>query len=142
MGKEPLKTRPCFVCRNDNVKHFMDWEAYEYVECLDCGLIYIGELPGIEAIMPAYQGNGWKALRRKLISPFRSFSMHTGFREANARVKRIFDRAKRLIPLQENGQMLDIGCNKGFLLSQGVEAGMNVYGIEIVPVLMDQFKPK
>ena len=37
---------------------------------------------------------------------------------------------------------MDIGCNKGFLLTQAINRGFIPYGIEIVPVLMDQFKRK
>jgi len=38
--------------------------------------------------------------------------------------------------------MLDIGCNKGFILVKGIEHNFEPYGVELVPVLMNQFKNK
>jgi len=90
--------------------------------------------------MPAYDGGWWKSFRRKLAAPFRGFRHQTNFNYAHARGKRIFDIAHKYAPASKSPCMLDIGCNKGYLLSNAVAAGYEVYGIEIVPVLMLPFQ--
>lgn len=133
--------KKCFICNGDP-SHYCDWEKFEYVKCNDCGLVYVETLPTEEEMYAAYDGGKWKNLRRKLVSPFRKLEHFSIYDEKMQSTGKLLDIAQKHVSTGKDNKMLDIGCNKGFLLTTGVERGFTPYGIELVPVLMEQFKRK
>ncbi len=130
----------CFICDSKS-SHYCNWEKFEYVKCDGCGLVYLKENPTEEDIYTAYDGGKWKNFRRKLVSPFSKLEQYSIYEEKMESAAELMDIVKDNIG-ENNSKMLDIGCNKGFLLTEGINRGFIPYGIEIVPVLMDQFKRK
>ncbi len=133
--------RNCFIC-DGNSEHYCSWESYNYRQCNGCGLIYVEKLPEKSAMYSAYTGGTLKAFRRKMVAPFRSFSQLSGYNGKMKRSEKFFNIASSYLKLGEKRRMLDIGCNKGFLLAKGIEHNFEPFGVEIVPVLTVQFKRK
>jgi cyclopropane fatty-acyl-phospholipid synthase-like methyltransferase len=131
----------CFIC-NSNAEHYSYWEKFEYVKCKGCGLVYVNEEFTEDDVYSAYTGGNLKNLRRKLVSPFRKFEHFKIYNEKMATTKKIMEIADKHVNASDASKMFDIGCNKGFLLAQGINIGFEPYGVELVPVLMDQFKRK
>lgn len=133
-------TRPCIVCHNPNqVAHYCTFEKLEYVRCDACGLIYVDNFADNQSMYQAYTGGGLRSLRRKLLAPFRKMRSIKGYAHFMQRARGIFTFAKQYIPHGKNKKYLDIGCNKGFLLAAGIEENFDVYGVELVTVLVKPF---
>lgn len=134
----------CIVCGElNNIEKYCSKDDHNYLSCSKCGLIYIDRIPRYEAMYNAYDGGYWKALRRKLVAPFRSFSAVKNYSS-------LVERAEKIVTFVESQQiekvakpkLLDIGCNKGFLLNSAIGHGYEVYGVEFVPELVAAFKRK
>lgn len=131
--------RACVVCQScDHVRSYCDMKGYRYLKCGFCGLVYIDELEQTDKIYKAYSGGLLKSLRRKLISPFRRFHHDRSFGQSTARAETIFGFAAKQV--NSVGKYLDIGCNKCYLLAQGIKQGWDVYGCELVPELSAPFR--
>ncbi len=133
-----MALRDCVVCMsNVAAKYYCRIDDYDYLRCGQCGLIYIDQLEKTENIYKAYSGGGVKSLRRRLMAPFRKHHHDRGFDDAVARAKKIFSFAAE--QSAGSGKYLDVGCNKCYLLSQGLDKGWDVYGCELVPELTAPF---
>jgi len=133
-----MALRNCVVCEtNEYASHYCQIDGYDYLLCESCGLIYVDQLEKTENIYKAYSGGGIKSLRRRLMAPFRKHHHDGGYRESVARAKEIFAFAEQQVT--SKGKYLDVGCNKCYLLAQGLEKGWDVYGCELVPELTAPF---
>ena len=136
--------RACPVCATaENVAFYHRVEGFDYVRCTTCELIFIDQVAPTSELYTAYDGGWWKAFRRKLMAPFRTFDQIPNLQKSLDRASIIFDFVGRFAPKPTApGTFLDIGCNKGFLLVKALEAGYNVFGIELVAVLLEPFRRK
>lgn len=136
--------RGCFICKTDQyVKYYCTVDNSDYLECTNCNLIYLDKIAPTQELYKAYDGGTWKSFRRKLLAPMRKFSQYRNYDYAIDRANRIFKFASAYNKNNSTQPVfLDVGCNKGFLLSRAVESGWNIYGVEIVPELMIPFRKK
>lgn len=133
-------TRPCIICNNqDQVSPYCSFDKLEYVQCDSCGLIYVDNFANNEDMYRAYTGGGLKSLRRKLFAPLRKMRSIKGYAHFLHRARGILSFAKQYIEVGQDKKYLDIGCNKGFLLAAGIEENFDVYGVELVTVLVRPF---
>lgn len=133
-----MALRDCVVCKtSQHATHYCQVDGYDYLRCNQCGLIYIDQLEKTENIYHAYSGGGVKSLRRRLIAPFRKHHHDGGYHDSVIRAKKIFSFAAEQSSVI--GKYLDVGCNKCYLLMQGLEKGWDVYGCELVPELTAPF---
>lgn len=134
--------RACLICNTSaTVENYARVEAQEYVRCSRCGLIFVDTIKPPDKLYHAYDGGRLKAWRRKLVAPWRGFTHVRNFDQSMARAQRIFDfvtAQNQTLPPQPS--WLDIGCNKGFLLATAAAQGWQVYGVELVPELMQPFQ--
>lgn len=133
--------KSCFVCKS-STSHYSYWKTWEYVKCNKCGLVFVETYPSDKEIYEAYDGGRWKDLRRRMVSPFRKLEDFKIYEEKMVTTGKLLDIVEKHRKVNENSTMLDIGANKGFLLTTAISRGFVPYGIELVPVLMDQFKRK
>jgi len=134
-----MSFRDCVVCDDGiHVEHYCEMDVYEYVRCKQCGLIYVDQLEKTENIYQAYSGGNLKSLRRRLMAPFRKHHHDRNYKSSVARAKAIFSFSADQVS-SISGKYLDIGCNKGYLLAQGLAVGWDVYGCELVPELTTPF---
>lgn len=137
------KVKSCFICGAQGIKHYANSEMCEYVQCLQCGLVYLKNMPNEKDIHKAYSGGLFKSFRRIITSPFRKLENLSGYKE------RVLDFKKRLQVISpyfskiDDLRLLDIGCNKCFLLEAAIQLGYkNVSGVELIPELTIQFQRK
>lgn len=131
--------RACVVCQNhEGVHGYCGVQGYSYLKCDRCGLIYVDKLEQTSKIYHAYDGGWLKSLRRKAIAPLRRFHHDRNFTASMARAETIFLFAAQQV--HAVGRYLDIGCNKCYLLAQGIERGWDAYGCELVPELSLPFR--
>ena len=133
-----MSFRDCVVCETgQHAEHYCQIDGYDYLLCNQCGLVYVDQLEKTENIYKAYSGGGLKSLRRRLMAPFRKFHQDRSFDYSVKRAESIFSFAASQV--QGTGKYIDIGCNKCYLLAQGLEKGWDVYGCELVPELTAPF---
>lgn len=136
--------RACPVCAtSENVTHYHRVDGFDYVHCAKCELIFIDQIAPTSELYTAYDGGWWKAFRRKLTAPFRTFDQIPNLRKSLDRARAIYAFVARFVPAPTpQSTFLDIGCNKGFLLVKALEAGYDVFGIELIAVLLEPFRRK
>ena len=138
--------RACPVCNtSQNVATYHRVDGFDYVRCAKCELIFIDKVAPTNELYTAYDGGWWKSFRRRLTAPFRTFDQIPNLRKSLDRAGIIYDFVARFAPAvtpTAQSSFLDIGCNKGFLLVQALEHGYNVFGIELVAVLLEPFRRK
>lgn len=136
--------RACPVCATpENVTLYHRVDGFDYVRCAKCELIFVDQVAPTSELYTAYDGGWWKAFRRKLTAPFRTFDQIPNLQKSLDRAQSIYSFVARFKAAPKpQGSFLDIGCNKGFLLVKAMEAGYNVFGIELVAVLLEPFRRK
>lgn len=136
--------RDCFICDSaGKAASYARVGSHDYLRCGGCGLLYVDEIEPAENLYKAYDGGFLKSLRRKLFMPFRGFSAARHFDRSMERAGRILGKVQSLGPAPAaRPAWLDIGCNKGFLLSAAIAGGFEAWGVEIVPELILPFQRK
>ena len=132
----------CFICEGKNTKHYSYSDNYEYVQCSQCGLVYLNNMPNEKDIYKAYSGGILKSLRRKITAPFRTLEQLSGYDQRVPAFKNQLEKVLPYLSKSEKPKLLDIGCNKCFLLEAGVQLGFDAFGVELIPELTSQFKRK
>lgn len=133
--------KSCIVCDTDSAcKHYCDHSGQVYVQCGSCNLIYVDDFAANEDMYAAYTGDFLKSFRRKLIAPFRKMRSISGFKHFSQRAHEIFSFIDNAFDKDEEKKFLDIGCNKGFLLVEGIKKDYDVYGVELVREVIQPFR--
>lgn len=136
--------RACFICESvAHVESYHTVDGHDYLRCSQCGLIFIDRLEPTEKLYKSYAGGSAKSWRRKVLAHVRGFTMVRNYRRSMARAQHIFKFiASNISSHRVQPTLLDIGCNKGFLLAAAIVHDWNVYGVEIVPELLIPFRRK
>lgn len=138
---ENSRHRACVVCAGaTEIAPYCTVDALAYVQCRQCGLVYVDRLATDEAMRGAYTGGVIRKLRRRLMAPFRKLHHHKHFEQSMERARRIYAFASSCVSGNGgNVRFLDIGCNRGYLLAAAIERGARVFGIELVREIMLPF---
>jgi 2-polyprenyl-3-methyl-5-hydroxy-6-metoxy-1,4-benzoquinol methylase len=111
---------PCPVC-GPGVREVPVWEKnrYRYVRCARCGLIYINPQLTDESVARIYSGQLYdqKSDRLDLLLP--------RLGRYKSRLLKQFEQFRR------TGQLLDVGCFKGFFLYSAARRGWTATGTEV-----------
>jgi len=109
----------CLLCRSIEFRPFIREGEWQYLRCLNCGLIFLEPQPSKEFLhshyqdyLPAdYQGiESWRKLMAQVFAKTASL-------------------VQEMIPIP--GRLLDVGCGYGFFLEEMAQRGWQVEGIEI-----------
>lgn len=117
------KLRPCPTCHGSGVKIRFVVESFIIVECLQCGLVYLGNPPEDERLYDDYYG--------------KSYAPGTAYTAASAdeELRDIYSineqRIARISKLRSGGKLFDIGCGRGHFLKTAAQHGYSVKGIDI-----------
>ena len=141
MAARSAAHRACVVCHDATAaEHFCTFGNLAYVRCRGCALVYVDRMASDAEMRSAYTGRWVRKLRRRLTARFRKLHNHRHYQESIERARKIFDFAMSHVTGDRTAiRFLDIGCNKGFLLSAGIARGADVHGIELVPEIMIPF---
>ena len=136
-----INMRNCFICEDSRPERYCEVGEHTYLKCPDCGLIYVDNVDDWEVLYRAYNGGFWKSLRRNLVLPFRRFRHCRDFARSMERARGIIEFIRRRGIDESAGiNLLDVGCNKGFLLAAAIEQSWDVAGVEVVPELLVPFR--
>lgn len=114
----------------------------EYLKCPKCGLIFFSGKMTQKRLLRSYTGGWLKSFRRKLLTRFRKFEHWGQFNDFMQKAEKITLLVQKNLHGKDKINILDVGCNKGFLLASSINKGWNAYGIELVAELLIPFKNK
>ena len=125
-----LENIKCALCGSDDAETLRKIPPWAYVKCLNCGLVYVNPRSRERAVQKVYEKNSFMSW----------FKKKTYERRKMADLKNIGERLKRgetlmyeVTRYKRGGRLLDIGCNRGFIIANAAAWGWDAYGIEIVP---------
>jgi SAM-dependent methyltransferase len=109
----------CLVCRGSEFRPFIREGEWQYLRCLDCGLIFLDPQPSEGFLYSHYQD--YLPADPQGIESWRKL------------MAQVFTKSARLIQqvIPSPGRILDIGCGYGFFLEEMAQRGWQVEGIEI-----------
>jgi SAM-dependent methyltransferase len=109
----------CFLCQGSEFRPFIREGQWQYVRCLNCGLIFLEPQPSKGFLHTHYQD--YLPADHQMIERWRKL------------MAQVFAKSARLIQevIPVPGRLLDIGCGYGFFLEEMVQWGWQAEGIEI-----------
>ena len=109
----------CLLCRGSETRPFILEGEWQYLRCLNCGIVFLAPQPSEEFLHSHYQDylpadpqgiENWRQLMAQV------FTKSAGL-------------IQEAVPIP--GRLLDIGCGYGFFLEEMLRRGWKVEGIEI-----------
>ena len=137
-------TTNCPLCKSSRTSAVpgADKSKFNYKSCTNCGLIYVPNIASKKKLYKSYDGGLLKSFRRKILSRFRNFDSFGNFSNFIKKADKITAIVDKNIDKKKQLKLLDIGCNKGFLLHSALQKNWDAYGVELVPELLIPFKKK
>jgi len=130
-------TRSCEVCRSPNFTSLPEFTTTEWpvVACSECGFVYLGRVPGYDALSEEYAWEKTWAAERKRRSKRTWYKLDAATRW-RMKLGHWIDNLRRSKWLR-SGNVLDIGCGGGCRIGPGPTP----FGIEVSKALADKAKP-
>ena len=125
-----LETVNCAVCTADDAETLRTIPPWVYVKCRNCGLVYVNPRLKENAVQEAYEKNRFMAWFKKITYNYRRMADLKNIDERLGRGESFLYEVTRY---KQGGRLLDIGCNRGFILANAAAEGWDAYGVEIVP---------
>lgn len=120
--------RPCPRCNDLKVRRKIIEAPFVIVKCHSCGLVYLGNPPDSDRLYDDYYGDDPKS------ADYHNDSPDTSLRELFAINQQRIDLMKKFMPA---GNLLDIGCGRGFFLKTAYDHGYGVSGIDVSEKAID-----
>ena len=109
----------CLLCRDSEFKPFIREGEWQYVRCLNCGLIRLQPQPSSSFLRDHYQD--YLPADPEEIKSWRRMMAQVFAKSGNL--------IEQIMPV--SGRLLDVGCGYGFFLEEMVQRGWQAEGIEI-----------
>ena len=119
----------CILCDKNDTEPVFEKEKLVYVSCRQCGLIYVNPRLTGKSLEKIYKGSSIRSRWKKFLYSKRKAD---SFQNLDARFLRAEKLMYEVAKYKSGGRILDIGCNRGFLLATAVSWGWEAFGIEIV----------
>jgi len=116
---------PCPVCDSEQIAPLFEKDGFWYVTCQNCSMVYMNPRLNQAATYAFYNSNV-NAIYNE--TKFDAVSVGTALDDKiNFENMDIIDRYRK----GEPGKILEIGCAKGYFLTNAKERGYQVYGVEL-----------
>ncbi|MGB8276117.1 MAG: class I SAM-dependent methyltransferase [Alphaproteobacteria bacterium] len=106
----------CEICGCPSPRFFADKDGYRFVECPDCGFVFLDPMPGDAEIEALYAGSG---------------EPDTEYSKQASRMRRAIGLLPKFLPLIYNKTVLDVGCGGGFKVAAFGAFAKEAVGIDI-----------
>ncbi len=115
-----MKTRSaCILCGSDHSRVRFEKQQREFLECCDCGLMWIDPLPTRAEVEARYR-------------TAYSSGEYAPFAQAHEMRSLISQhRIERVLEVAQSGRWLDVGCSTGSFVAAAVRAGCVAEGLDI-----------
>jgi len=123
-----LERIPCILCNNDDTEKMCEIDGFSYVRCRKCRLVYVNPRMQTGDISTVYEGSHIRSRWKDFLYRHRKMS---GLQNLMERMRRSELLWYEVLRYKSEGKLLDIGCNRGFLLATAEGWGWETYGIEL-----------
>ena len=113
----------CPICGEKEGNIFVNVYGYDYIECNECGHIYLNTVIEEDNVKELYSGNGNKNLQHMVYLNEELFNKRVE-QIAKPKVQWVLDKTKK------HGLWIDIGCGTGEILFSAKEMGYGIRGID------------
>ena len=114
----------CLVCRSSKLRPLGEKAGFAFVECADCGHVFVTEPPADAAVDELYERYSYDHYTLANVEPFAFATL--------AELCRGFARHRR------QGRLLDVGFGQGAMLAAARDAGWEPHGIEASRLAVEQ----
>jgi 2-polyprenyl-3-methyl-5-hydroxy-6-metoxy-1,4-benzoquinol methylase len=127
--------RTCDLCDKDNFKAFVEVSQFErtIVKCTNCGLVFVHPINPTNVTFD-YEGKGQREDKyRRMRHEAEVTGKHDEEmirREEKIRTLHFRNRRDKIERYMRTGRLLDIGCGRGFFLSNFLDSGFDYLGLE------------
>ena len=113
--------KKCILCEAEDVSYFAKKNNYDFLICKVCGLVFVKNQPSLTTLVADFytEKSGYHANLDKDL---------TAIKSDNKKFVKIID---RLVSLNMQGNLLDVGCSNGEFLFLAKKRGFNSFGVEV-----------
>lgn len=113
---------PCILCSSRRRRTRFEKEGRDFVECVDCGLVWIDPMPTPDALAAYYD------------EAYSKVGNYADFAQAHD-IRRVISehRLERIRNQVKPGRWLDVGASTGDFVAVADEAGNQAQGLEVSP---------
>ena len=116
----------CNLCGGETADHLFTKFGFDLVRCRGCGLAFVGNPPGEEAVKAFYTAQA--DYHGELLDPG-----HPSFDRMRGVARQHVSFLKRSRPDLTSLRVLDVGCSSGLFLDEARAAGAIPFGAELSP---------
>ena len=127
---ETLESVQCALCSSEDVEPLHEIPPWAYVRCRKCGLVYVNPRSRENAVQKVYEKSSFMSWFKKKTYNHRTMGNLKNIGERLTRGEKLMYEVNKY---KQGGRILDIGCNRGFILANAAAWGWESFGIEIVP---------
>ncbi len=117
-----MKEADCYICKSNNYRLITKKSKYRIVKCQNCSFVFTTPIPNREETAKYYRKFDYKdsLLAEKVIRS-----------DAKKSLKRINNY------VTEKGELLDVGCGRGYLLDEARKLGWKTHGVDASKLVTD-----
>lgn len=119
------KAVPCNLCGSQRTRPFCPQNGRGLVQCLECGLVYVGEQPEPDELYSLYGETYFQNDESGEVGYTNYIADERNIRQTSAR------RLAHAEHFVEPGKLLDVGCAMGFFIDTAHQRGWQVAGLDI-----------
>ena len=129
MKNKNLENIDCPLCKTKEYDIYAEIKGLNYVCCKSCSLVYVNPRLSDSYTQQIYEGKKLKSRFKNILYSHRSMKDLENIDKRMLRGELLMYEVEKY---QKAGKILDIGCNRGFLLAAAESWGWECYGIELV----------
>ena len=129
-AKETIESVTCALCNTDEAQTLHEILPWAYVQCRNCGLVYVSPRSKEIAVQKVYEKSNFMSWFKKKTYNHRKMCNLKNIGDRLMRGEKLMHEVNKY---KQGGRILDIGCNRGFILANAAAWGWDSYGVEIVP---------
>lgn len=117
-----MKSAKCYLCSSNNYRLIVKKSKYDIVRCNNCSFIFTTPYPDKNVTEKFYRSFDYKD----------SSSAEKVIRSDSKRSLEIIDQF-----IERKGELLDVGCGRGYFLDEARRLGWNTYGVDSSKLTID-----
>lgn len=116
-----IMKKKCILCASKDLLYFSQKNNYDFLICKECGLVFVDNQPSLKTLIFDFysEKSGYHSKLDKNLTAIKSH---------NKKFIKIID---RLVGLNLQGNLLDVGCSNGEFLFLAKKRGFKTFGVEV-----------
>lgn len=130
ISEELLSNRNCPSCDSNENELEIEKDHLKIVKCKNCSTVFVNPIFSEEHYRKTYESEDYKKIFKAMHEDSHEYRKERFGKERVAIMKEWF-------PGKENLSFLDIGCASGFIVEAAQDAGMDAWGVDFSPNVVE-----